>query len=187
MAFVALLDANVLYPAQLRDLLMSQALTGVYQAKWSPQILDEVFRAIKRQRPDLEDRRLRRTRELMCRAVPDCLVSGHEKLIPALQLPDVDDRHVLAAAIVSGAQVIVTHNLKDFPATVLAPYGIEAKGPDLFLVETMELNPGRFLAAVVEMAARLRHPPKSVHELIDDFERTRLPRLAARLRDAFNA
>jgi hypothetical protein len=77
-------------------------------------------------RPDLKPESLARTRELMRIAVPDCLVTGHEHLIDGLDLPDRDDRHVLAAAIHAGAQTIVTANLKDFPSVALAPYGLEA-------------------------------------------------------------
>jgi hypothetical protein len=69
----------------------------------------------------------------MDRAVPDCLVTGYEPLIEGLTLPDPNDRHILAAAIRCGAQIIVTLNLKDFPADVLDPYGVEAMHPDEFL------------------------------------------------------
>jgi hypothetical protein len=88
-AFTALFDANVLYPAAQRDLLIRLAQVGLFRARWTEQILDEMERAIVRRQPA-------RTRRLMCDGVPDCLVTGYEHLIEALQLPDVDDRHVLA-------------------------------------------------------------------------------------------
>lgn len=115
MAFVVIYDACVLYPAPMRDLLVRLANTGVVRARWSEMILDECFRSILEQRPDLTPQALARTRELMNRAVPDCLVTGFEQLIDGLRLPDPDDRHVLAAAIRAGAQGIVTANLKDSP------------------------------------------------------------------------
>ena len=115
MAFVVLYDACVLYPAPLRDLLIRLANTGVVRARWSATILDECFRNILENRPDLKPESLERTRELMTQAVPDCMVTNFEGLIDALVLPDVDDRHVLAAAIRAGAQAIVTFNLADFP------------------------------------------------------------------------
>ncbi|GAA2409827.1 hypothetical protein GCM10010420_43060 [Streptomyces glaucosporus] len=83
MAFVALYDANVLYPSTLRDLLISMAQDGLVQAKWTDRILDETFRNLKAKRPDLDPVRLDRTREAMMRAVRDCMVKGYEPLIEA--------------------------------------------------------------------------------------------------------
>ena len=93
MAFVVVYDANVLYPVELRDFLVRLALAGVYQAKWTHQILDETFDAILSKRPELADR-LERTRQQMTDAVEDVIVTGYEPLIPALDLPDQNDRHV---------------------------------------------------------------------------------------------
>ena len=107
MAFTVVYDADVLYPSTLRDLLIRLAQAGLVQAKWTDQILDETFRNTQRNRPDLDPRNLDRTRELMLRAVRDCLVKGYEPLIDVLDLPDPDDRHVLAAAIKARAQLIV--------------------------------------------------------------------------------
>jgi len=104
MAFVVLYDACVPYPAPLRDLFVRLANTGVVRARWSTAILDECFRHILVNRPDLKPEALQRTRDLMARAVPDCLVTGFEQLIDGLVLPDPDDRHVLAAAISVTAQ-----------------------------------------------------------------------------------
>ncbi|MBO0845297.1 MAG: PIN domain-containing protein [Nocardioides sp.] len=116
MSFVVLYDANVLYPSTLRDLLIRVAQAGLVQAKWTDQILDEVFRNLAMNRPDPDPQRLARTRDLMNRAVRDCLVTGYEPLVDAVDLPDPGDRHVLAAAIKARAQVIVTHNLKGLSA-----------------------------------------------------------------------
>ena len=76
----------------------------------------------------------------MIEAVPDCLVTGYESLIDGLELPDEGDRHVLAAAIRSQAQAIVTFNLKDFPASILDSHDIEALHPDDFLLGLMDLS-----------------------------------------------
>lgn len=130
MAFVVLYDACVLYPAPLRDLLIRLANKSIVRARWSEAILDECFRNILANRTDLRPEALERTRELMRKAVPDCMVSGFEALIEGIELPDCDDRHVLAAAIRAGAQTIVTFNLADFPVTRLASYNVEAKHPD---------------------------------------------------------
>lgn len=113
--FTVLYDSCVLYPAPLRDLLMHLAVTNLYQAKWTDAIHDEWTRNVLKDRPDLRPEQLQRTRELMNAHVLDCLVTGYESLINGLSLPDQDDRHVLAAAIHAGADLIVTFNLKDFP------------------------------------------------------------------------
>lgn len=130
--FTVIYDACVLYPAPLRDLLMQLALTGAYRARWSEQIHDEWTRNVLKNRPDLTSAQLDRTVELMNRAVPDCLVKDYEPLVKGLDLPDEDDRHVLAAAIKCGASVIVTYNLRDFPAEILKCFEIEALHPDVF-------------------------------------------------------
>lgn len=111
MRFVVVYDACVLYPAALRDFLIRLATTRLFAARWSEQIHEEWMRNVQAKRPDLTGAQLKRTRDLMDDAVPDCLVSGHERLISSLELPDPDDRHVLAAAIVAHAQMIVSFNL----------------------------------------------------------------------------
>lgn len=140
MISVVLYDTNVLYPNTLRDLLIRIAAEGLVQAKWTDRILDEVFRNVRKNRPDLPDHLLDRTRTLMVKAVRDCLVNGYEPLIPVLELPDPDDRHVLAAAIRSRAQVIVTNNLKDFPAACLRQWDIEPRSADDFISDQIGLN-----------------------------------------------
>lgn len=183
MAFVVLYDACVLYPAPLRDLLMRIGLSGLIRARWTEQILEECFRAILREREDLDAARLSRTRQLMREVVPDCLVEGYEDLIPGLELPDPDDRHVLAAAICAGAQVIVTFNLKDFPAEKLAPYGMEAKHPDDFILETIDLAPGALVQVVTEQAAKLKNPPRTIHDVLETLRDQGLAQSVVRLRE----
>jgi len=183
MAFGVIYDACVLYPAPLRDLLVRIAVTGIVRARWSAQILDECFRNILEERPDLKPENLDRTRALMSEVVPDCLVTGFESLVPALTLPDANDRHVLAAAIHAGAQVIVTFNLKDFPTTALEPHGIEAKHPDDFVIDVIDLAPGLVAKVVSDQAKSLKSPPRTVPELLDTFAAQGLPQSVAKLRD----
>lgn len=166
MRFVVLLDANVIYPAPLRDFLLTLATTGLYAAKWTDRIHDEWIHSLVRNRPELEVH-LKRTRELMNEAVPDCLVTGYEDLIGGLTLPDPDDRHVLAAAIRCGAQIIVTNNQKDFPAEVLDLYGIEAMHPDVFIEYQFGLRPNLVIKAAKKQRSRLRNPPKSPEEFLE--------------------
>lgn len=135
MAFVVIYDACVLYPPALRDFLFRLTRCGVVRARWSEPILDETVAAIVRDRPDLDAQKLARTKELMAKVVPDCLVTGFESLISSLSLPDPNDRHVLAAAIRAHAQTIVTANLRDFPPDVLAPFDIGARHPDDFVLD----------------------------------------------------
>jgi predicted nucleic acid-binding protein len=187
MAFVVIYDACVLYPAPLRDLLVRLANTGIVRARWSEMILDECFRSIRTQRPDLKPESLRRTRELMKQAVPDCIVTGFEPLVHGLDLPDPDDRHVLAAAIRAGAQTIVTFNLSDFPEDKLATYNVEARHPDEFVLNSIDLAPGVVANVVSEQAAALKRPPRTIGELLDTLREQGLVRSVAKLRELFGA
>jgi hypothetical protein len=186
-AFVVVYDACVLYPAPLRDLLVRLARTGVVRARWSATILDECFSNILEQRPDLSAAQLARTRELMVRAVPDCMVEGFDDLIAGLSLPDLDDRHVLAAAIRAGAQTIVTFNLKDFPAVRLESYGVEAQHPDDFVFDLLDLAPGAVLSAVNAQLAALKTPPQTMGQLLDTLRSQGLAQSVARLRELLGA
>ena len=165
--FTALYDACVLYPAPLRDFLLRLAMTDLFRARWSDDIHDEWTRNVLAKRTDLKEEYLLRTRELMNKAVPDCLVTGYEAIIDGLTLPDPDDRHVLAAAIRSHTGVIVTFNLKDFPEAVLEEYGIEAQHPDEFIAHLLDLNPGAVCNAAKLQRQSLRNPPKTVEEFLD--------------------
>ena len=186
MAFTVVYDANVLHPAGLRDLLIRLAQTGLFRARWTEHILDEVVRSILARRPDLRPAQLDRTRQLMCEAVADCLVTGHEPLIEGLALPDPDDRHVLAAAIRCHAQVIVTQNLKDFPPAALEPFGIEAQHPDLFVLHVVDLAPARVVAVIERQANALTAPPRTAGDLLNALS-TEIPRAVTALRSHFGA
>lgn len=183
MAYTVIYDANVLFPAPLRDLLIRVALTGVVRARWTNEILDECFHNVFAQRPDLSEERLQRTRELMNRAIRDSLVTGYEPLIDSISLPDPDDRHVLAAAVQASAQAIITFNLKDFPNSALEPLGIEAKHPDEFILEMINLAPGAVTSAVMEQARSLRNPPCSLADLLGTLANQGLTRSVAKLRE----
>lgn len=182
--YTAILDACVLYPASLRDLLLSLARDGLYHARWSERIEAEWVRSLLRQRPDLEEAALRRTCALMAQAVPDSLVTGWEAIIDGVPpLPDTDDRHVLAAAICGHADAIITFNLAHFPAETLAPFGIEAQHPDEFLLNQIDLNQIAALKSIKAMRGRWRKPVVAVTELATTLEKLGLPLTAARLRE----
>ncbi|KTC65056.1 Uncharacterised protein (plasmid) [Legionella adelaidensis] len=138
--FTALYDACVLYPPSMRDLLIQLAVDGLHRAKWSEKIHSEWIRNALINNPHLNIETLTKTKELINNAVLDCLVEDFHELEASLNLPDENDKHVLAAAIVSHSDVIVTYNLKDFPRGSLEKYGIEAQHPDIFLLHLLELN-----------------------------------------------
>jgi predicted nucleic acid-binding protein len=182
MPFTVIYDANVLYPSTLRDLLIRIAQAGPVQAKWTDDILDEVFNNLVTNRPALDPNALARTRELMVRAIRDCLVLDYEPIIGGLLLPDRDDRHVLAAAIKSRAQVIVTHNLTDFPPSALAPWNVEAKSPDDFVLDQIDLDRQAVYGAVQRIADSWMRPPGTVDDVLNSLERSGLVESVAALR-----
>lgn len=165
--FTVIYDACVLYPAPLRDLLMHLALSDLYRARWSDLIHDEWTRNVLADRNDLSSEQLHRTRHLMNLNVRDSLVTGFEYLIPSIKLPDPDDRHVVAAGIHSGASLIVTFNLKDFPADALKPYNLAAQHPDDFIVDLLDLHPAIVLEAAASHRRSLKNPPKTADEYLN--------------------
>ncbi len=108
-------------------------MVDLFRARWTEEILDECYRNLAKNRPDLQSIQLARTRELMNAHVLDALITGYEALIPSLTLPDPTDRHVLAAAICGGVDSIITYNLTDFATQALKIFGIEAQHPDEFI------------------------------------------------------
>ncbi len=178
----AFLDSNVLYPVSLRNLLMRLALNGLFRARWSAHVHEEWMRAVLEDRPDIPAERLRDIRAAMDREAQDSVVTSYEPLIESLALPDPNDRHVLAAAIVGHADVIVTRNLRDFPDDALAPYGIKAQHPDEFARHLIDLAPVPVIDAVREQQARLTNPPVTMPELLAAFERLGLSATVLELR-----
>ena len=180
--FTVVYDANVLHPASLRDLLIRLACTGLYRAKWTDAILDEMTTSVIRANPQLDPARLERTRQLMIRAVPDCLVTGYEPLIRAVELPDHNDRHVVAAAIRCRAQTIVTNNLRDFPDSDLNQFDIKAQSPDHFVYHLLETAYTEVVHTITRQAAALSQPPQSYNQLLDRLEQVGLPQTVAAIR-----
>ena len=179
---VALLDANVLYPAPLRDTLMHLAVNVPVAVRWSAQIQAEWTRRLLEARPDLNPNRLERTVQQMNRAVPLALVTGFEPLIEQLDLPDLNDRHVFAAAIHGGASVIVTNNIKDFPSAVLRKNGLVARRPDPFIMGSIEQAPKAVLEAIRLQHANLKNPPASKPDFLQTLESQGLKEVVAWLR-----
>jgi hypothetical protein len=180
--FRAFLDASVLYPVSLRNLLMRLTLAGLYQARWSPHVHDEWIRSVLRDHPGIPPARLNDLRAAMDERSQDSLVTGYEQLIDSLHLPDHNDRHVLAAAIIGRADVIVTRNLRDFPDEALFRYNIEAQHPDEFIRHMIDLAPVAVVDAVRSQQASLTNPPFSMADLLSLFEKLGLAETAAELR-----
>ena len=164
----------MLYPAPMRDIFLQLAVTDLFGAKWTADIHREWIEALLRNEPARDRAFLERTRDRMDQNIRDCLVTGYEALIPQIELPDPNDRHVLAAAIVGRCDVIVTQNLRDFPDAALAPYGVEAQHPDTFLCTHLDLAPGVFCGAVRKVRARLKKPPYPVDDYLANLERVGL-------------
>lgn len=183
MAFVVVYDANVLYGDTVRDMMIRLARSGAIQAKWTRQILDEALRSLAAKRPDIPDAKLSRLQELIITSVPDCLIEGYEPLIDGVKLPDPDDRHVLAAAIKTGAQVIVTSNLSDFPADNLSSWNIEAKSSDDFLLDQIVIDDRVVWACVQQIADSRNNPPETAEDVLDALERAGLVESVTALRD----
>lgn len=181
--FTVVYDACVLYPAPLRDLLMQLALTDVFRARWSDKIHDEWIGAILRTKPNIDRTKLERTRTLMDSAVRDCIVTGYEYLIPTIDLPDQNDRHVVAAAIHCSASVIVTVNRRDFPEQILSQHDLEALHPDDFIFYQFDLHPHTVVEAAARQRQSLKKPQKSIDEFLDTLLKQGLTQTVDRLRD----
>lgn len=179
---MAVLDANVLYSAFGRDVLLRLAAAGLYRPLWTARIEAEWTGALLASRPDLTPAQLARTCAAMARAFPDAEVTGYEGLGADLRLPDPDDRHVLAAAVATEAGEVVTWNLSDFPKAVLRPLGVEAVSPDAFVSSMLEANPDRVAAALRAHRTELHSPPLTAAEYLGHMERAGLVTAANALR-----
>lgn len=175
--FVVVLDANVLYGIEVTDLLATMATRRLFRAHWSPQILDEVARNLA-SRPDLEHAAIERRLGYLNRALPDANQEVPAELIDAMPVNE-HDRHVLALAVHVGAAAIVTENLRDFPADLCDPHGVEAISADTFVLAQVHLRPDIVLSSIEAMAARRRRYPKTPAEIIE--------RLAGHLPEAMAA
>lgn len=169
--FTVMLDACVLVSPLKRNLLLSLAEAEFFRVRWSARILDEVERAIAKlianREPVDAQSKAALARRSMERAFEDAAVTGYKGLVAGLRNPpDPDDAHVIAAAVKTRASVIVTDNLKHFPARLLAPLDLEAKTADAFLADTIDLDVGHAIAAIKQMRGRLSKPEKSPEMLL---------------------
>lgn len=172
--FTVVLDACVLYPAPVRDILLSLADVGLFKPKWTDQIQEEWIKNLLKNRTDLSEEALNLTVESMNKAFPDANVENYEALISAVNLPDEDDRHVLVCGIRCNADLITTFNLKDFPSKELDQYDIEVQNPDQVISNLIDLNDDLACKAFSKMAQRLINPPKARKQIIETLMKCRL-------------
>lgn len=184
MSFGVVLDACVLIPAAVRDTLLRAAAAGMYRLHWSEDILAEVQRNLvadgltsAQGAADVVS--------AMRRAFPEATVEGYQHLVLLIEV-DEKDRHVAAAAVVSGTQVIVTLDLNDFPLSVLDQFGIDVRSPDEFLVSLFEMDPDGICQIVRDQARALVNPPRTTADVVNALGRV-APRFASMLRDALEA
>lgn len=160
---------------------MELAMSGLFRVRWSNDIHREWMSNVVKKRPDLTLEDLESTRRSMDAAIPDGCVTGYESLIPALSLPDPNDRHVLAAAIRCGANAIVTFNERHFPPEAINEFGIHTRHPDIFIRNVDELDLGTLLTAARADIAHYKNPPPTTKEYIEDLRRAGLPMTADHL------
>lgn len=163
--YTCVLDTNVIYPIEIRDILFWFAYYDLFTPKWSSTIFSEWERVMLRKGVSEIEAKKRTNKANM--AFPDALVTNYESLIEGLSLPDEDDRHVLAAAIKTNANMIVTNNLKDFPEDYLRTFGLVAKNADDFLTDIIDLNPDTAIRAFKDLVLNRRNPDLDEFELLD--------------------
>lgn len=163
--FTCVLDTNVIYPIEIRDLIFWFAHYDLFTPKWSVHIFDEWKRVMINK--GISEEEANRRIGIANSAFPDAMVENYSGLIEGLHLPDENDRHVLAAAIKTNANIIVTNNLKDFPADYLATFGLSAKSADDFLTNVIDLNPEQAVFAFKELVLNRRKPDLDEFQCLD--------------------
>ncbi|MCB9317540.1 MAG: PIN domain-containing protein [Lewinellaceae bacterium] len=163
--FTCVLDTNVMLPIEVRDLLFWFAHDDLYTPKWSKHIFDEWEDVMRRK--NVPETEIRKRIGWANQAFPDAMVENYEVLLDGLNLPDPKDRHVLAAAIKTSANIIVTNNLKDFPEAYIATYGLSAKNADTFLTETIDLNPDVAVNSFRKLVLNRRNPNLDEFDVLD--------------------
>lgn len=180
----AVLDANVLFPFQLRNLLLHLAVNGLFEPLWSEQIVDECVRNL-RAKSVLTDAQCAHLVGQMRVAFPEAWGTGYEGAADGLVLPDEGDRHVIALAVHHEAEFIITRNAKHFPPEVLRPLGIRPLDPDAFVVRLWRRNGSAVLAAAERHRLSLRRAPLEPERYLDSLRtHAGLTRTALRLAQA---
>lgn len=176
---VLFLDANVLYSACSRDLLIEASLGGLCHCRWSGQVLSEVRIALLRKRPDLRLSQLDRLFQLLALACPDALTRLRPEVsLGSLPLIDPADGHVIQGAYTSRADIIITFNLRHFPRRHLGPIGLKSMTPDQWLLAKAKADPEGMSELAERCRLRLARPPLSKADHLKDFRRSGLTQFA---------
>lgn len=178
---VAVYDACVLYPFHLRNLLIQCAVDRLVEARWTNEIHDEWIRSLSANDPEIPQGRLRAARDLMNAVLPTATVSGYEAIISSIVLPDADDRHVVAAAVAAGASLIVTWNVRDFPAAELRRHKLSKQTPDVFLTSLYDQIPNVMVQVIGRARRNLRQSKVSREEFLDVLRRQKLDRFTSKI------
>lgn len=163
--FTCVLDTNVIYPIEIRDLLFWFASYDLFTLKWSKHIFTEWESVMRRKK--ISESEIQKRIRFAQKAFPDALVENYESLVDSLELPDEKDRHVLAAAIKTNANIIVTNNLKDFPENYLQIFSLAAKSADDFLIDTIDLTNELAVIAFRALVLNRTNPNLDEYDVLD--------------------
>ena len=180
-SIIALLDANVLYPAPLRDFLLNLAATEIYQPKWNTIIQQEWKHNLLKNRPDLKERHLSRTIKLMESTFPEASTKIELEKLNEIKVPDENDKHVISSAIVSNSNYIVSWNVKDFPKNLLQQFSIEAIKPDKFIEVLLKIDKKKVTLAFTNQLYSLKNPKLSKDQLLQILKKNGLKKLDKQL------
>ncbi len=180
-AVSVIVDSCVIFPMPLCDTMLRAAETELYIVHFSQEILDGATRNLVKN-GKMTDAKAARFQTMIKNTFPEAMVEVPSSLVEAMT-NHPGDRHVLAAAIIANAKIIVTDNLKHFPKKALDPYGIEAQHPDVFLTQLFDNDPESIVEVIRQQAEELKKPPLTVAELIDNLEKNnRVSEFVSRVR-----
>lgn len=179
MSFPALLDTCTLYGGYLCDTLLRLAEAETFRPLWSAEILAELDRNLRKR--GIPSRSVEWRISEMRRVFPHAEVTGYEPLVGSMTC-DEKDRHVLAAAVRARAEVLVTFNVRDFPAETTAAYDVEVVDTDGFLLDQLDLYPGLVMGALHQQANAYKRPETALPDLLSRLAASGVPRFATEAR-----
>jgi len=172
-------DTNILYGGALRDILIDMAIAGAIELRWSPTVLDELCIALVRNREDYTQAKALKLVAAMTEVLPEALVIPPEGGC-GVGLPDVGDEHVVRAAVHGECDLILTFNVKDFPAELVAPVAVWH--PDTFILERVAADPAPVIGIIDQIRRELRSPPLDREVYCDGLARAGLSQTAELMR-----
>jgi hypothetical protein len=178
---VAVFDACILYPFHLRNIIVQAAVDRLVEPRWTDEIHDEWTRSLAVGARAIPMARLQNTRRMLNSVCPGATLTGYEKHIASVNLPDPNDRHVVAAGIAAGATLILTWNLRDFPAKELKKFGLRRDSPDAFLSGLYDNVPELLIASLANARRNLTRTQFAASDFLDMLMRQRLFQLAKRV------